>query len=240
MLTFLLVIWAFAYNALPFKPFFLHATRFCGVRPKKSAYDRSHLKKQMNGKVHSKHPKDAGKEACMPAADKREDLLNRVLAAHEAYYDIRRDYRFEGKWFPAFAEFHTYGEKYVLTKRAKLWEVNTHDFMFFELADKLDEDALSDAVNFITTKAIRKVDPSPNHMSSALTLVIIANQCTNEAFKQAKSTRFRKIFYLGFRGWTDLRLAVVDLSRESGKEVVTNAAGKQLKDALVSNLALAQ
>ena len=176
----------------------------------------------------------------MPSADKREDLLNRVLAAHEAYYDIRWDYRFEGKQFPAFAEFHTYGEKYVLTKRAKLWEVNTHDFMFFELANKLDENTLSDAVNFITTKAIRKVNPSPNHMSSALTLVIIANQCTNEAFKQAKSTRFRKSFYLGFRGWTDLRLAVVDLSRESGKEVVTNAAGKQLKDALVSNLALAQ
>ena len=38
----------------------------------------------------------------MSADDKREDLLNRVLAAHEAYYDIRRDYLFEGKHFPAF------------------------------------------------------------------------------------------------------------------------------------------
>jgi len=28
----------------------------------------------------------------MPATDKQTDLLNRVLAAHEAYYDIRRDY----------------------------------------------------------------------------------------------------------------------------------------------------
>lgn len=68
----------------------------------------------------------------MPATDKRTDLLNRVLAAHEAYYDIRRDYLFEGRCFAAFAEFHTYGEKYVLTKRAKLWEVNTHDFMFLK------------------------------------------------------------------------------------------------------------
>lgn len=176
----------------------------------------------------------------MPATDKQTDLLNRVLAAHEAYYDIRRNYLFEGRCFAAFAEFHTYGEKYVLTKRAKLWEVNTHDFMFFETVEKLDRDFLSDAVDFMTTKALRKVDPSPNHMSSALTLIIIANQCTNEAFKQAKSVRFRKNFYLGFRGWTDLRLAVVDLSREPGKEIVTNAAGKQLKEALASNLVLAQ
>ena len=79
----------------------------------------------------------------MTAVDKRVDLLNRVLAAHEAYYDIRRDYLFEGKRFPAFAEFHTYGEKYVLTKRAKLWEVNTHDFMFFEMVDELDTTSCS-------------------------------------------------------------------------------------------------
>lgn len=72
----------------------------------------------------------------MPATDKQTDLLNRVLAAHEAYYDIRRNYLFEGRCFAAFAEFHTYGEKYVLTKRAKLWEVNTHDFMFFETVKK--------------------------------------------------------------------------------------------------------
>lgn len=174
------------------------------------------------------------------AVDKRIDLLNRIVAAHESYYDIRRDYLFEGRRFPAFAEFHTFGEQYVLVKRAKLWEVNTHDFMFFEIADVLDEEALQTVVEFMTTKAIRKVNPSANHMSSALTLVIIANQCTDEAFKHVKSLRFRKNYRFGLHGWTDLRLAVVDLSRPQGKEVVTNAAGKQLKEALAGNLALAK
>ena len=61
MLTFLLVIWAFAYDTLPFKPFFLHAARFCGIHPKKSAYNRSRLKKQMNSKVQAKtSPKQTG------------------------------------------------------------------------------------------------------------------------------------------------------------------------------------
>lgn len=170
--------------------------------------------------------------------DKRRDLLNRVLAAHESYYDIRRDYLYEGRYFPAFAEFHTYGEQYVLTKRAKLWEVNTHDFMFFELADYVDEAALDDLVGFMKTKAILKVDASPNHMSSALTLVIIAKSCSDEAFKRVTSIRFRKNFCFGLRGWSDLRLAVVDLSQDSSKAIVTNAAGKKLKETLTSNLAL--
>ena len=50
----------------------------------------------------------------MTAKDMRTDLLERVLAAHKSFYDIRRDYLFEGRTFPAFAEYHTYGEKYVL------------------------------------------------------------------------------------------------------------------------------
>ena len=168
----------------------------------------------------------------MTAKDMRTDLLERVLAAHKSFYDIRRDYLFEGRTFPAFAEYHTYGEKYVLVKRAKLWEVNTHDFMFFECVDELDETQLAEEISFMQEKALRKVDAGPNHMSSALSLVIIANRTTEAARKLAKKNRF------GFRGWTDLRLAVVDLSLPTDKSVVVNNAGKQLKEVLSSNLAL--
>lgn len=176
----------------------------------------------------------------MGTDDQRENILTRIVAAHEAYYDIRRDYLFESRRFPAFAEFHNYGEQYVLVKRAKMWEVNTHDFMFFDFAETFDETNLEDAVDFMTTKAIRKVNASPNHMSSALTLIIIANQCTDEAFRRVKSVRFRKNYRFGFRGWSDLRLAVIDLSRNSGEDIVTNAAAKQLKETLASNVALAK
>ena len=164
----------------------------------------------------------------MTAKDMRTDLLERVLAAHKSFYDIRRDYLFEGRTFPAFAEYHTYGEKYVLVKRAKLWEVNTHDFMFFECVDELDETQLAEEISFMQEKALRKVDAGPNHMSSALSLVIIANRTTEAARKLAKRTRFHK----------EYRFAVADLSLPTDKSVVVNNAGKQLKEVLSSNLAL--
>lgn len=178
------------------------------------------------------------KAAKRMAEDKRVDLLDRILAAHQSFYDIRRDCLFEGRTFPAFAEYHTYGEKYVLVKRAKLWEVNTHDFMFFECVDELDEARLAEEISFMKEKAIRKVNAGPNHMSSALSLVIIANHATEEALKLAKKTRFHKEYCFGFRGWTDLRLAVVDLSLPASKGVVVNNAGKQLKEVISNNLAL--
>ena len=174
----------------------------------------------------------------MAASEMRDDLFERVVAAHTSCYDIIRDHQFEGRTFPAFASFHTYGEQYVLIKRAKMWEVETHDYMFLEKADVLDAATLEADIQFVTTKGLAKVSPGPNHMSSALTLVVVANQVDDDAMKLARKAKFRKNYKFSLHGWTDLRVAVVDLSRASGKQVVTNAAGKGLAKMLNGNLAL--
>lgn len=167
-------------------------------------------------------------------------LLKRLLAAHGSHYDILRDYRFEGKQFPGYAEFHSYGEQYVLTKRAKLWEVNTHEYLFIDIMEALDEDALQEACDFMIEKAIVKVPAGPNHMSSALSLIIIADAVSDEAAKRVRKVKFRKNYRFGVHGWADLRLAVVDLSRPAGKQVFTNVAGKPLGQTLNQNLELMQ
>lgn len=164
----------------------------------------------------------------------KDDVLNRLLVAHEAWYDVYRDFEFAGRTFPGYAEFHTMGEQYVLVKRAKLWGVSSHEYIFFVEADNLDESSLGELVSFMKTKAIEKVDPSvPDHMQSFLSLVIIADSADEETLKTVRKIRFRKNFKLGINGWADLRLAVVNL--ESMK-VVTNAMGKDMKGALEANL----
>ena len=51
----------------------------------------------------------------------RGEVIERLLAAHEAWFDIDRDHRFAGRTFPGYAEFHSCASQYVLVKRAKLW-----------------------------------------------------------------------------------------------------------------------
>ncbi len=161
-------------------------------------------------------------------------VLNRLLAAHETWYDVYRDYEFAGRVFPGYAEFHTMGEQYVLVKRAKLWGVASHEYIFFVEVDRLDEATLSELVSFMETKAIEKVDPSePDHMQSFLSLVIVADGIDGLVLKTVRKTRFRKNFKLGINGWADLRLAVVDLAR---MKVVTNAMGKDMRASLEANL----
>lgn len=167
--------------------------------------------------------------------DAKQLMLERLLAAHEAWFDVSRNHEFAGRTFAGYAEFHSHGEQYVLVKRAKLWEVDTHEYLFLHVEQHLDAATLAGLVAFMKDEALRKVQPQPNHMSSYLSLVVIADAVDDDAKRAARTTRFRKNFKLGLQGWVDVRLAVVDLSHS---DVVTNAAGKELVRTLKANLAL--
>ena len=168
-------------------------------------------------------------DEALKAQDEKQLVLKRILAAH-------RDYEFAGRSFPGFAEFHSFGEQYVLVKRAKLWEANSHEYLFFTYAETFDEAQLDKWVRFMKERGLEKVTSEPNHMSSGLALVVIAENCTEGAKRAVRRVRFRKNFALGFRGWADLRVIVADLSTRC---VYANAAGKQVASTIEANLRLA-
>ena len=159
-------------------------------------------------------------------------ILQRLILAHETWFNVSLNYEYGGRVFPGYAEFHSHGEKYVLTKRAKLWEVDAHEYLFFASADVLSLDEIQDWIEFMTTKALEKVNPEPNHMNSYISLVLVVNGVDEAAKKAIRKARFHKEFKFGFLGWADLRLAVVDLSKRC---VLANAAGGEMRAALESN-----
>lgn len=182
-------------------------------------------------------PEDGAPASATPQAkDEKHLVLKRILAAHEAWFDVHRDYAYAGRVFPGYAEFHEHGEKYVLVKRAKLWEADSHEYLFFATAETLGEDDVQTWVQFMKTDGLAKVQPDKNHMSSGIALVLIVDSCSEGAKRAVRKTHFRKNFALGIRGWADLRIVVADLSARS---VYANAAGKQMKPTIEANLNLA-
>ena len=165
--------------------------------------------------------------------DERELVLRKLVAAHEGYFNVTKQDEYASCVFPAYAEFHSHGEKYVLTKKAKLWEVDAHEYLFFQVVDTLTLADVESWVEFMTTEALKKVDPVPNHMNSYISLVLVANSVDDAAKKAIRKSRFHKEFgFMASRGWADLRLAAIDLSE---KCVLTNAVGKEMKAALEAN-----
>lgn len=167
--------------------------------------------------------------------DEQRLILKKLLLAHETWFDVSRDYKYANHMFPGYAEFHSHGEKYVLVKRAKLWEVDAHEYIFFELADALSGDQMREWIDFMTTEAVKKVDPDePNHMTSYVSLILIANSVEDSALKPIK-TRFHKELKMGMAGWIDMRLAVIDLKKHT---YYTNGMGKEFEPQLRSVLDL--
>ena len=166
---------------------------------------------------------------------KSELVLERLLAAHGAWFDVSRDVSVAGRAFRALAQFHSFGEQYVLVKRVKLWEAEEHEYMLFDVRDHIDAEAARSYVEFMKNEALELVKPEPNHMSSFRTLVVIANSASDEACTLFRKTSHRKNFMWGIRGWSDVRLALIDLSKPQGSRVVCNGAAKRIRKSLEAN-----
>ena len=166
---------------------------------------------------------------------KSELVLERLLAAHGAWFDVSRDVTVAGRAFRALAQFHSFGEQYVLVKRVKLWEAEEHEYMLFDVRDNIDAEAARSYVEFMKNEALELVKPEPNHMSSFRTLVVIANSTSDEACSLFRKTSHRKNFMWGIRGWSDVRLALIDLSKPQGSRVVCNGAAKRIRKSLEAN-----
>lgn len=166
---------------------------------------------------------------------KSELVLERLLAAHGAWFDVSRDVTVAGRAFRALAQFHSFGEQYVLVKRVKLWEAEEHEYMLFDVRDHIDAEAARSYVEFMKNEALELVKPEPNHMSSFRTLVVITNSASDEACSLFRKTSHRKNFMWGIRGWSDVRLALIDLSKPQASRVVCNGAAKRIRKSLEAN-----
>ena len=130
-------------------------------------------------------------------------------------------------------EYHERGEKYVLTKKAQLWAVEADEYVFIKEVDNLNKEALLDYFELQKSSLFKIVNPRPDHMSSAVILLLICGTVEENIPKLVKKLKFRKNFKLSFWGWADALVAVVDLST---KKVYTNSAAKHLRKSLELNL----
>lgn len=162
----------------------------------------------------------------------RKEVIERLLAAHEVWFDVERDHCFAGRVFPGYAEFHSSASRYVLVKRAKLWEASSHEYLFFWPTACLTETELNDLLHFMTHEALAKVQLAPDHMCSYLSLVVVADGVDEAVPRLVRRARFRKNFAFGLKGWADMRLVVVDLS---ARRVWANTQGKPLVETLAAN-----
>ncbi len=159
--------------------------------------------------------------------------LNILLARYARSFDIEKEAVIGGRRYMAHAFFSSLGEKYVLVKKAKLWSVKAYEHVFFleheGSGTELLDDIRKSIDEYMEPELVRHGErwPEKDHMYTYLTFVILAKEPPDEAFRQAvKRFRFDKGYLFSMRGHSEARVVLADLA---SKEVLTNAAGRELK-----------
>ena len=160
--------------------------------------------------------------------------LDKLLDAYSHQYDIARDVTVEGGYFPATATFYLRDENYIVNKKHVLSAVENYDYTYFYLTDHLDADTLQKQIDLVKKVGTARINPHKEHMSSFVSLVILADTIDEEAKKLIKKTRFQKYYRLALHGWMEFHIAATE---SSTKTFLSNPAGKGIKKILEQNLA---
>lgn len=158
--------------------------------------------------------------------------LEKLLNAYSHHYDIERDVVIEGGSFPAMAIYYLRDENYLINKKHVLSAVENHEYVYFYLTDHLDAATLQQQIDLTRNDGLGRIKPHKEHMSSMVSLVILADTIDTEAKALIKKTRFRKNYRLALHGWMEYQIAAMEISTNS---FLSNPAGKNAKKTLELN-----
>lgn len=161
-----------------------------------------------------------------------QERLDRLLNAYSHHYDIERDVQVQGGSYPATAFYYLRDENYLVSRKHVLSVVENHEYVYFYLTEHLTAEDVRRQIEVSREAGMGHIKPNKEHMSSMVTLVILADVIDPEAKTLIKRTRFRKNFRLALHGWMEYHIAAMECSTMS---FLSNPAGKGARKLLEAN-----
>ena len=163
-----------------------------------------------------------------------QERLDKLLRAYSHRYNVELDVDVPGGHYPAAATFFLRDENYLILRDKVLNATEQYDYAYFWLTEHLTAEELQQQIELSLRTGMDRIHPHKEHMSSFVTLVILADVIDPEAKKLLKRTRFRKNFRLALHGWMEYHIAAMECSTNS---FLSNPAGKEARKLLEANFA---
>ena len=158
-------------------------------------------------------------------------ILKRFLDSYSAWYDVTPGDLDSGLPLEAMCIHCFRKEKFVLSRKAKLWAVEANDYLYLFSTEKLDKDRAEACVSFSIENALPRVKPHNEHMYSFITTVFVVDEAEQEALKFIRRRRFYKSYKFGLHGSSPLKTAALDIGNE---KIVTNNMGRDLRKQILN------
>ncbi|WMJ76822.1 MULTISPECIES: hypothetical protein [unclassified Sedimentibacter] len=146
-------------------------------------------------------------------------------------FDICRNYKINDLKYDLFAEYHLRSERYIAVKKAIVYAFENNEYCLIKCYKELNSDICNTFVNSLKDSIESIVNPSNEHMSSAITGVMVTEKIHEENLehirKKIEQFKYNKGFAFGFKGWADIRLILVSLNEGL---IITNKKGKEVME----------
>ena len=156
----------------------------------------------------------------------RSVILKRLFNSYEGWYDVLPGDMGSGLPLEALCIYRSRSEKYVLSKKAKLWAVEANEYLYLFSMPGLEKNKAEECISFSIEDALPRVVPHKEHMYSFITAVFVADEIEQDALKFIHWRKFFKSYKLGLYGSSPLKTAALDIGSE---KIVTNNMGRDLR-----------
>lgn len=154
--------------------------------------------------------------------------LERLKQSYRRYFDVSSNETINGKTMDIYARFNARNVKYMAVKSIKIWGYETNEYCLVKSFNKTLEAAdIQEIERYLEGCIDTLVEPHLEHKSSVITCVLVSTKgVESQTVRRVEKLRLSRSFALGFKGWCDVRLIVVDLNNnltyanKKGKEVV--------------------
>ena len=162
----------------------------------------------------------------------RQEAIDRLCTVYQSQFDINRCEE-DGQPLAVTMDFYATSEKFVLSKKAKLWEAGSHEYVYLFSVPHLTEDIYNSCRDYALEHGMAKVEPGPTHMYSYITTMFLCDSCDKAAKKALRKCRIYKSFKMAFWGWMDFHSGLAVLEEE---KAFSNASGKSAAQLLNKTL----
>lgn len=152
----------------------------------------------------------------------REEAIKTLLDSYRTYYNITMCNEDE-KPLTAVCEFYEHSEKYVLSRKAQLWNADCEEFIYLFDVAHLTLEEYERCKKYAYTDGMARANIGPGHMYTYITPIFISDSCDKAAIKALKRCRIYKSFRFSLHGWMDFHNAVYEVSTN---KIYTNSSGK--------------
>lgn len=149
----------------------------------------------------------------------------------ERSFDLFRNYKIDDEEYDLFARYYLRSEKFFLTKSAKIYGMESNEYILVKNLDNLDNRNFELFTDRLISAIDKLVQPHEEHMSSILTGVLLTNKSQEEidngVLKKVSKFKYHKGFAFGFKGWVDIRIIVLSLNDGL---IIANKKGREVSN----------